>query len=71
VWRRVRARQTCPQCGTRAEEWDERRGGHRHAYVPTEARCRGCEVVEAKKASLTGDEGRGVYIELRRKGGVR
>ena len=68
IWWHIRQRQTCPGCGTRAEEWDERLGGHRHAYDPREVRCRGCEVLESKRASLTGDEGRGVHIELRPRG---
>ncbi|MGW4426435.1 hypothetical protein [Streptosporangium sp. NPDC004631] len=71
VWQHVRARQTCPHCRTRAAEWDERVGGHRHAYVARETRCRGCEVVESKKASMDGTEGRGVYVELRPREAMR
>ncbi|GIH76135.1 hypothetical protein [Planobispora longispora] len=42
IWQHIRARQTCPNCGTRAEEWDPRCGGHPGAYVPDVHRCEGC-----------------------------
>ncbi|MEV8636511.1 hypothetical protein AB0395_33175 [Streptosporangium sp. NPDC051023] len=68
LWQHQRARQTCPDCGTRRAEWDERVGGHRHAYIPVKQRCRGCEVVAAMRSSITPKDGRGVYIELRPRG---
>lgn len=40
IWFQVRQRQTCPQCGTRADEWE----GDRNAYVASFHHCRGCEV---------------------------
>lgn len=67
LWRRIRARQACPNCGTRREEWDESRGGDRNAYIAEPERCRGCELKEAARASLTGGEGRGVHIALKRR----
>lgn len=69
IWRRIRVRQTCPHCGTRAEEWDPQAGGHRHAYGGHKAFCRGCEVKEQAEAALQGeaDRVRGTYIELRRR----
>lgn len=62
---RARQRDACPNCGTRAAEWDERVGGHRHAYVPVKHRCRGCELVEGMRSSTTSEDGKGVYIALR------
>jgi RNA polymerase subunit RPABC4/transcription elongation factor Spt4 len=40
LWWLIHDRQTCPGCGTRAEEWE----GDRDAYVPEAHHCRGCEV---------------------------
>lgn len=70
IWQHVRERSACSRCGTRPEEWDESRGGHRRAYVAVEKWCGGCEQIEAKQASLTGDEGRGIYVGLKRFEGV-
>ena len=66
----VRSRTACDRCGTRAEEWDEERGGHRRAYYAVETRCLGCEQIEAKRDSLPSDIGRGIRIALRRNEGV-
>ncbi|MGR6922547.1 hypothetical protein ACU635_50550 [[Actinomadura] parvosata] len=66
IWHHIWRRQTCKSCGTRPDEWDESRGGHRYAYVAEPRRCRGCEVKEAAHASLVGDEGRGVHIVMLR-----
>ncbi|NJP24465.1 hypothetical protein FLW53_09635 [Microbispora sp. SCL1-1] len=67
----LRKRSTCKHCGTRPEEWDERRGGSRNAYVPDIDRCRGCEQMQAYDASLSPEDrkelGRGIYIVLRRR----
>ncbi|MBO4272380.1 hypothetical protein [Microbispora triticiradicis] len=67
----LRKQSTCPHCGTRREEWDERRGGDRNAYTPDVDRCRGCEVMQGYDASLTKEDrqelGRGIYIVLRRR----
>jgi hypothetical protein len=72
IWQHIRERQRCPNCRTRAEEWDERRGGHRHAYIPVEARCRGCELKQGKEASMAGEDlGRGVYVELKSREAIR
>jgi hypothetical protein len=61
----IRKRMECGRCGTRPEEWDETRGGHRYAYIADHERCLGCERIEAGRAALTGDEGRGVRIVLK------
>jgi hypothetical protein len=69
IWSHVRARQTCARCGTRDEEWDPQRGGHRRAYTAEAHVCRGCEAVEARSAGLT-DEDRtgGVHVALKKRG---
>lgn len=36
---------TCPNCGTRHDEWDPEQGGDRDAYVPDHSMCRGCQVL--------------------------
>ncbi|MFG3439939.1 hypothetical protein ACGF0J_22050 [Nonomuraea sp. NPDC047897] len=64
IWHHIRQRQECGACGTREEEWDESKGGHRYAYVAEPRRCRGCEMKEAARESLDGTEGRGVHIVL-------
>lgn len=69
IWQYVRTQSTCSKCGTRPEEWDESRGGDRHAYHAVEKRCRGCEEIQAKQESLSGD-GRGIYVGLKRFEGV-
>lgn len=37
---------TCDQCGTRAEEWDETKGGSRHAYLAETFICPGCHTLD-------------------------
>jgi hypothetical protein len=32
----------CGMCGTAEWEWDEKQGGHKRAYAPTEQFCMGC-----------------------------
>lgn len=63
----IRRRQACGSCGTRPEEWDETRGGDRNAYIADLHQCRGCEVTQAAEAAMTGDEGRGVRVVLKRR----
>lgn len=64
TWHHIWKRQECGGCGTRAEEWDETRGGHRHAYIAEPRRCRGCEVKAGAQKSVTPDDGEGVHIVL-------
>lgn len=37
---------SCDGCGTRREEWDEKRGGSRNAYHAETFRCPGCRRIE-------------------------
>lgn len=52
IWQYIRARQACGSCGTRAEEWDPRRGGHPGAYIPEAYRCEGCHQVHTASEKL-------------------
>lgn len=61
--------QRCPDCGTHPDEWDERRGGHRHAYVVDVKRCPGCERHElgSEHVQRLAKEGeRGLHVVMRR-----
>lgn len=70
IWWHIRKRSACPSCGTRPEEWDETRGGHRHAYIARKDRCHGCAARQQVEASITDEDGRGVHVVLeRRRGG--
>lgn len=64
IWWHLRTQATCPGCGTRAEEWDEARGGHRDAFVAELSRCRGCELRGRAEASVGKDDGRGIRVIL-------
>lgn len=57
--------ETCPNCGTRPEEWDPTHGGHHNAYKPVFRRCRGCEV-RAGAENTEDAKGRGVHVTLTR-----
>ena len=58
-------RTVCSSCGTRAEEWDEQRGGDENAYLAATHKCVGCEVVADKQAEVPdGPEGRGIKVYL-------
>lgn len=68
LWRLMRERERCGECGTRRSEWDEKQGGDRNAYRAAKTRCRGCEVL--KGAQKTVDEkrdGLGTGISLRKR----
>lgn len=55
----------CPQCGTRAEEWDEQAGGDEDAYRAVTHRCIGCQLIaDRQKEVPDGDEGHGVKVAL-------
>lgn len=62
----LRQAETCPNCDTRPQEWDEKRGGDRHAYTAEYERCRGCEVKQAGEAAMPKNAGRGAMTVLRR-----
>lgn len=70
LWWHIRHAETCPNCGTRAEEWDPERGGDFHAYGADFAACRGCEVKargqDEMDSAPKGEFPRGSYVVLRR-----
>lgn len=60
LWWLIRDRERCPQCGTRADEWDPEQGGHDHAYRHELRKCWGCDekakgekAIETKKLTAT------------------
>jgi phage terminase Nu1 subunit (DNA packaging protein) len=59
------AKQACPSCGTRADEWDEQSGGDEDAYRAITHRCIGCQLIADKQKHVPdGDEGHGVKVLL-------
>lgn len=67
IWHYVRQQEACPSCGTRAEEWDESKGGHRRAYIARKQRCYGCEARQQTEATIDPEkDGKGVHVVLER-----
>lgn len=59
----LRKMSSCPRCGTREDEWE-----HDHnAYVGEMRRCRGCEVRERVESSVSPEDGKGIYVTLRKR----
>lgn len=68
IWHLRRKKEACGECGTRPDEWNEAKGGHRHAYVAEIRNCRGCEVRKAGEAALDSARKKypkGAYVTLR------
>ncbi len=42
----------CPDCGTYYEEWDEKKGGNRHAYHAKIQFCMGCKAKEDQYSAV-------------------
>lgn len=64
----VRETSACSQCGTRPEEWDPARGGHRRAYLATVEVCRGCQAIAQRGESLSEEQrNRGYQVVLSRR----
>jgi hypothetical protein len=62
---RALVRGTCPDCGTRTDEWDEDTGGDRFAYVTATHRCPGCELIAHERDHVPdGQHGYGVKVGL-------
>lgn len=53
TWHYLRERSRCRGCGTLPEEWDENRGGSRHAYAVAEHQCRGCQLLESHREGVS------------------
>jgi hypothetical protein len=62
--------QECPQCGTRYDDFDPRKGGHIHAYYAKTFVCEGCRIGEdaysaaVDNAREVGRESRGLKVRL-------
>lgn len=52
-------RSTCPDCGTRMEEWEE----DRFAYVSDSWQCPGCELLTMEDSNVP-DDAKGVHKRL-------
>lgn len=71
LWQLQQA-ETCPGCGTHADDWDPERGGHPAAFVASQRGCPGCAALErkqeqlAKKAEKSPSEYRGWRAYLKR-----
>lgn len=66
MWWLIHQRQTCPNCGTRPEEWKD----DKDAYVPEARHCRGCEVKARADEDFERNRKkyrRGTTIQLRRR----
>jgi hypothetical protein len=68
IWFYLRKRQTCQSCGTRPDEWDPEKGGHRAAYLPQIRTCQGCVVIERTREApqLQSPGARGMSVGLTR-----
>lgn len=64
IWWWVREQERCGSCGTRASEWDESRGGHRHAYKGVPVLCAGCEKKEQAERALPKDNNGKWRVEM-------
>jgi len=71
MWMRERILR-CPDCGTRLDEWDPKKGGDRHAYIPQIFTCPGCaqtgilyeEETKAIRATQGGGAVSGMKVKL-------
>lgn len=67
IWAWLRERTTCPQCGTRAEEWNPAQGGHHRAYLAEVQVCRGCQAIAQRSDALDdAQRDRGHHVVLKR-----
>lgn len=64
AWREWQ-RWSCGECGTRPDDWDPGRGGHRDAYIADTVRCPGCErIAQERDLVPDGRPGYGVKVAL-------
>lgn len=54
----------CPDCGTRLEEWDPKKGGHRQAYQAMARVCPGCLQSEAVWEDVHKQKSKGMKVRL-------
>lgn len=68
TWQR-RQSEYCRGCGTHPDDWNESKGGNRHAYEAEIMICPGCEVRQREEAKLQTDQWkkvRGALVRLHR-----
>jgi hypothetical protein len=56
-------KETCPDCGTRIEEWDPECGGDHFAYIAEPFRDPGCERIEQTQNQIP-DTSKGMRVRL-------
>jgi hypothetical protein len=55
----------CPGCGTHPDDWNEKKGGSRHAYHGEWGTCQGCvELQRLNESPQVQSGGRGVHTRL-------
>lgn len=65
LWWEIHSREACPECGTRADEWDPNLGGHDYAYRPELHKCWGCaRKADAQQRVKDEDARTGVRVVL-------
>lgn len=70
LWWHIRQREACPGCGTRADEWNEAKGGNRFAYEAKITQCSGCVERERTQETREVKEQRGMHVVLVRNKGA-
>lgn len=71
VWWEIHRRESCPECGTRPDEWDPGKGGHDKAYVTELHRCWGCAEKAKAQDAIKDDKRPGLWVALTRNPEVR
>lgn len=64
IWWHLRQREACPSCGTRPDEWNPDKGGHRFVYEPKIRQCAGCVELERTREDETVTKQRGMHVVL-------
>jgi hypothetical protein len=64
IWQFIRERETCRNCGTRPDEWDESKDGRRNAYHGVIVQCQGCVVIERTEEAPDMQTGRGKHVAM-------
>lgn len=67
LWWHIREQERCGSCGTRKAEWDEARGGHRHAYQAVHDLCPGCEAKGKGEKTLPKDNNGQWRVAMKRR----
>lgn len=71
LWWLIHDSETCPECGTRPEEWAEwepEDGDRGKPYLAELRKCWGCQERSRLQERVTDDMGAGVWVALNRTG---